>query len=96
MYGERYMDRYQQNPEGFKETSVLNKIKNLKGKLLTIHGYQDDVVVPQHNIALHREAIKNGIQMDFYLYPTAKHNVRGRDRVHLMKKILDYIMQYNK
>ena len=96
MYGERYMDRFQQNPEGFKETSVLNKIKNLKGKLLTIHGYQDNVVVPQHNIALQREAIKNGIQMDFYLYPTAEHNVYGRDRVHLMKKVLDYIMQYNK
>jgi len=96
MYGERYMDRFQQNPEGFKETSVLNKIKNLKGKLLTIHGYQDNVVVPQHNIALQREAIKNGIQMDFYLYPTAEHNVYGRNRVHLMKKVLDYIMQYNK
>jgi len=96
MYGERYMDTYQQNPEGFKETSVLNKIGNLKGKLLTIHGYLDDVVVPQHNIALHREAIKKGVQMDFYLYPTAKHNVRGRDRVHLMKKILDYILINNK
>ena len=96
MYGERYMDRYQENPEGFKETSVLNKIQNLKGHLLTIHGYQDDVVVPQHNIALHREAIKKGIQMDFYLYPTAKHNVRGIDRVHLMTKVLNYIMQYNK
>ncbi len=96
MYGERYMDTYQQNPEGFKETSVLNKIQNLKGHLLTIHGYQDDVVVPQHNIALHREAIKNNIQMDFYLYPTAKHNVRGKDRAHLMTKVLNYIMQYNK
>ena len=96
MYGERYMDTEEQNPEGFKETSVLNKIKNLKGKLLTIHGYQDDVVVPQHNLALHREAIKNGIQMDFYLYPTHKHNVRGKDRVHLMTKILNYIKRNNK
>jgi dipeptidyl-peptidase-4 len=96
MYGERYMDTEKQNPEGFKKTSVLNKIQNLKGKLLTIHGYQDDVVVPQHNIALHREAIKKGIQMDFYLYPTHKHNVRGRDRVHLMTKILNYIKENNK
>ena len=96
MYGERYMDTEAQNPEGFKETGVLHKIKNLKGKLLTIHGYQDDVVVPQHNIALHREAIKNAIQMDFYLYPTHTHNVRGKDRVHLMRKILDYIMENNK
>jgi len=96
MYGERYMDTPDKNPEGFKETSVLNKIQNLKGKLMTIHGYQDDVVVPQHDIALHREAIKKGIQMDFYLYPTAKHNVRGKDRAHLMKKVLEYILMYNK
>jgi len=96
MYGERYMDTYQQNPEGFKKASVLNKIDKLKGQLLTIHGYQDDVVVPQHNIALHREAIKKNVYMDFYLYPTAKHNVRGRDRAHLMRKILDYIFEHNK
>jgi len=96
MYGERYMDTEKENPKGFKETSVLNKIKNLKGKLMTIHGYQDDVVVPQHNLALQREAIKNGKQMDFYLYPTHKHNVRGRDRVHLMTKILNYIKENNK
>ncbi len=96
MYGERYMDTQKQNPKGFKESSVINKIKNLKGKLLTIHGYQDDVVVPQHDFALQREAIKNGIQMDFYLYPTHKHNVRGKDRVHLMTKILNYIKENNK
>ena len=96
MYGERYMDRFQQNPDGFKESSVINKIGNLKGHLLTIHGYQDDVVVPQHNIALHREAIKKSVQMDFYLYPAAKHNVRGIDRAHLMEKVLKYIIQYNK
>ncbi len=96
MYGERYMDRFQENPEGFKESSVVNKIDHLKGHLMTIHGYQDDVVVPQHDLALHRQAIKKNIQMDFYLYPTAKHNVRGIDRAHLMKKILDYIIKNNR
>ncbi len=96
MYGERYMDRFQQNPEGFKETSILNKIQNLKGHLMTIHGYQDDVVVPQHDIALHREAVKKNVQIDFYLYPAAKHNVRGIDRAHLITKIWNYISHYNK
>ncbi len=95
MYGERYMDTYKQNPGGFKKTSILNKIQNLQAKLLTIHGYMDDVVVPQHNIALHDAAIARGIQMDFYLYPRAKHNVYGKRRLHLMKKILYYIMQNN-
>ncbi len=96
MYGERYMDTFKQNPEGFKKTSILNKIQNLKAKLMTIHGYMDDVVVPQHDIALHDKAIAEGIQMDFYLYPRAKHNVYGRRRVHLMKKILTYIMENNR
>ncbi|NPA45710.1 MAG: prolyl oligopeptidase family serine peptidase [Chlorobi bacterium] len=96
MYGERYMDTEKQNPEGFKLTSILNKIDRLQGKLLTIHGYQDDVVVPQHNIALHDRAIAKGIQMDFYLYPRSKHNVYGFRRVHLMKKVLNFIMENNR
>jgi dipeptidyl-peptidase-4 len=96
MYGERYMDTEAQNPDGFKNNRVQDKIKNLKGKLLTIHGYQDDVVVPQHNLALQRAAVKAGVQIDFYFYPTHPHNVRGKDRAHLMRKVLDYIMQYNK
>jgi len=96
MYGERYMDTYKVNPEGFKETSILNKIQNLEGKLLTIHGYMDDVVVPQHNIALHDAAIRKGIQMDFYLYPRDKHGVAGKRRLHLYKKMLTYILENNK
>ncbi len=96
MYGERYMDTEKQNPEGFKKTSILNKIENLQGKLLTVHGYMDDVVVPQHNIALHDAAIRKGVQMDFYLYPRDKHGVRGKRRLHLMKKMLNFIMENNK
>ncbi len=96
MYGERYMDTYKPNPDGFKQTSILNKIDRLQAKLLTIHGYQDDVVVPQHNIALHDKAIAKGVQMDFYLYPRSKHNVYGFRRVHLMRKILNYIMENNR
>ncbi len=96
MYGERYMDTYQTNPEGFKRTSILNKIDNLQGKLLTIHGYMDDVVVPQHNIALHDAAIAKGVYMDFYLYPRAKHNVYGKRRVHLLKKLLNFIIKNNR
>jgi len=95
MYGERYMDTYKDNPEGFKITSILNKIDNLEGKLLTIHGYMDDVVVPQHNIALHDTAIRKGIQMDFYLYPRDKHGVAGRRRVHLYTKMLNFILRNN-
>ena len=96
MYGERYMDRPEENPEGYKTANVRNYVKNLKGKLLTIHGGVDDVVVMQHNLAFHRACIENNVYPDFYMYPTHKHNVRGKDRVHLMTKVLNYIMENNK
>lgn len=95
MYGERYMETPQSNPEGYKQASLLNKAANLTGKLLLIHGGIDDVVVPQHTQALLKAFIDSGKQVDFFEYPTHKHNVSGRDRVHLMEKVLKYIIEHN-
>ncbi len=95
MYGERYMDTEETNPEGFKEASLLNYVKNLKGHLLTIHGTVDDVVVPQHNYAFIKKCVDEGVQTDFFPYPMHPHNVRGKDRIHLMRKVLNYIMEHN-
>lgn len=91
MYGERYMDKPEENPEGYKETQLKNHVKNLKGDLLLIHGTVDDVVVMQHNLSLVQAFVENGILMDFFPYPMHPHNVRGKDRVHLMNKVLTYI-----
>ena len=96
MYGERYMDTPTENPKGFEEASTLNYVKNLKGKLLLIHGTSDDVVVMQHNLALIKKFIEAEKQVDFFPYPMHKHNVSGKDRVHLMKKVLDYVLENNK
>jgi dipeptidyl-peptidase-4 len=96
MYGERYMDRPEQNPEGYAANSLLNHTKNLKGKLLLIHGTVDDVVVMQHNEALLMSFIDNGVQADYFVYPMHPHNVSGIDRAHLMEKVLMYIIDNNK
>lgn len=96
MYGERYMDRPQQNPEGYEAASLLNKTQNLTGKLLTIHGSVDPVVVMQHNLSLIKSFVDNEKQMDFFVYPMYEHNVRGKDRVHLMTKVLNYVIENNK
>jgi dipeptidyl-peptidase-4 len=69
MYTERYMESPQDNPEGFKNTNLINRVKDLKGKLLMIHGAQDNVVVWQHSIDFIREAVKKGVQMDYFVYP---------------------------
>lgn len=93
MYGERYMDTYETNKEGFEENSLLNHIQNLKGNLLVIHGAIDPVVVWQHTMLLLKKAIEKGVHFDYYVYPHHEHNVLGKDRAHLMEKITDYFLQ---
>ena len=96
MYTERYMDTPQENPEGYKQANLLDKVQNLKGKLLMIHGAQDDVVVWQHSVKFLKAAVDNGIQLDYFVYPGHAHNVLGKDRVHLMQKVTDYFDQHLK
>ncbi len=96
MYGERYMDTPKENPNGFEEANTMNYVKNLQGKLLLIHGTSDDVVVMQNNFSLIKKFIEAQKQVDFFAYPMHKHNVIGKDRVHLMTKVLNYIIDNNK
>jgi dipeptidyl-peptidase-4 len=96
MYGERYMDTPAENKKGFDQANVTNYAKDLKGKLLLIHGTNDDVVVEQHNLALVKKCVELGKQIDYFPYPMHKHNVIGKDRVHLMTKVLNYVIDNNK
>ncbi|MBN2482360.1 MAG: DPP IV N-terminal domain-containing protein [Bacteroidales bacterium] len=96
MYGERYMDTPMKNPEGYKKSSLLNHIGNLEGKLLIIHGTSDPTVVWQNSLAFLDECIKQGKQVDYFVYPGAGHNMTGRARVHLFEKIAGYFNDYLK
>ena len=90
MYGERYMGTPQENSAGYRETNMLNHVSNLQGKLMLIHGMQDDVVVMQHSIKFLNKCIEQGKQVDFFVYPTHQHNVQGSDQLHLIEKISRY------
>ena len=94
MYGERYMETEASNPEGFALTSLVSKAKDLKGRLLICQGAIDNTVVWQHSLNFVRECIANQVQLDYFPYPTAEHNVFGRDRVHLMNKVTDYFEEH--
>ena len=96
MYGERYMDTPQTNPEGYKKTSLLKQAKNLKGKLQIITGYNDDTVVPQHCLSFLAACIEAGTQPDFFVYPGEPHNMRGHQSVHLHERITQYFEDYLK
>jgi dipeptidyl-peptidase-4 len=92
MYTERYMDTPQENKEGYEKNNLLNYVDKLKGKLLMIHGAQDNVVVWQHSIKYLKKATDKGVQLDYYVYPGHEHNVLGKDRAHLMDKICNYFI----
>ncbi len=96
MYGERYMDTPQTNPEGYAQTSLLNKAENLKGRLQIIIGLNDPTVVPQHAYSFLKACIAAGTQPDFYVYPGQGHNMRGHQSVHLHERITRYFDDYLK
>ena len=96
MYGERYMDTPQSNPEGYEKISLLSKAKDLKGRLQIITGYNDDTVVPQHCLSFLKACIEAGTQPDFFVYPGEPHNMRGHASVHLHERITQYFEDYLK
>lgn len=96
MYGERYMGKPQENPEGYAQSSLLNKAKDLKGRLQIIIGYNDPVCVPQHSLAFLRACEDAGTQPDFFTYPGQGHNMMGKDMVHLHERITRYFEDYLK
>ncbi|MGN0220894.1 MAG: DPP IV N-terminal domain-containing protein [Prevotella sp.] len=96
MYGERYMDTPQANAEGYEKTSLMNKAKDLKGKLQIIIGYNDDTVVPQHALSFINACTEAGTQPDLFVYPGEGHNMMGHKSVHLHERITQYFEDYLK
>lgn len=96
MYGERYMDTPQENPEGYASSSLLGKAGNLKGRLQIIVGYNDPTCVLQHSLSFLRACEDAGTQPDYFVYPGQGHNMMGKDMVHLHERITRYFDDYLK
>ena len=96
MYGERYMDQPKENPEGYKNANLIEKADQLQDHLLIIHGAVDPTVVWQHSLSFIQKAIEENKPIDYFVYPRAEHNVRGKHRAHLLEKIYLYMEMYLK
>jgi dipeptidyl-peptidase-4 len=94
MYTERYMDTPEQNPEGYQNANLVGSAKNLKDRLMLIHGTVDDVVVWQHSQEMVKQCVSDGVLIDYMIYPEHPHNVVGKDRLHLYKTVLRYLMEH--
>lgn len=77
IYTERYMLTPQANPEGYKETSVIEHAKNLNGKLLIAHGTMDDNVHMQNAIRLIDALQKAKKQFRVMVMPGYRHGLFG-------------------
>lgn len=95
MYGERYMDTPQTNPEGYENSRVGKYLGGLKRPLLFIHGSVDDIVVPQHLMSLTKESISKNDFIEMFFYPMHAHGVSGLDHINLTERIIDYIKKHN-
>lgn len=96
MYGERYMDTPQSNPQGYAGSNLKLKAGQLKGRLEIIIGGEDPTCVPQHSYTFLRACIDAGTHPDFFVYPEAGHNMVGTDRVHLHEHITRYFEDHLK
>ncbi|MBN1301981.1 MAG: DPP IV N-terminal domain-containing protein [Melioribacteraceae bacterium] len=93
MYTERYMDTPEANPEGYKESNLLNYVDNLNGKLLLVHGTDDPTVVWQHTLLFAEKAMDLNKSLDYFPYVGHRHGVVGSDGIHLYQKIIDYFTE---
>lgn len=96
MYGERYMDSPQENPEGYSKSNLKERAGDLKGRLQIIIGGADPVCLPQHSYTFLRACIDAGTQPDYFIYPESGHNMIGPERVHLYERITRYFKDFLK
>jgi dipeptidyl-peptidase-4 len=93
VYTERYMDKPDENPQGYEFASVMTHADRLKGKLLLIHGSMDDNVHYQNTLQLVSKLQDLGIQFELMIYPGERHGLGGLKRRHEDRLIFDFWMR---
>jgi len=94
IYAERYMNTPQNNPQGYRESSVASYINGMNEKLLLMHGSFDDNVHIQNSHIVAKELIKQGKDFEYMVYPDSNHSIfKGNARIHLFKKMFSFIEQ---
>lgn len=96
IYTERYMRTPQENLEGYDLGSALPYAKNLKGKLLILHGSVDNNVHPGNTIQLIDALIKAQKKFELTLYPAARHGVGGPGSQHVNSSMIDFLLEHLK
>jgi dipeptidyl-peptidase-4 len=89
---ERWMDFYEDNPEGYYQVNLINFVDLLEGDLLLIHGTGDENVKFAFTLQFADALIKAGKQFDMMVYPNEHHGIEGA-RLHVYTKIANYFKE---
>ena len=90
-YTERYMGLPQENQSGYDSTSTMTYVDRLKGKLLLMHGTNDDNVHSQNTTKFVEACIRADKPIDVMYYPTRNHGIYGHNATkHVYKKLFEY------
>ena len=90
IYTERYMGLPKDNPDGYRDTALPPQAKNLKGKLMLVHNFEDDNVLFQNSIQLTSALQLAGKQFEYMLYPQKTHGVSGPDAQQMNRMMVDF------
>jgi dipeptidyl-peptidase-4 len=93
-YTERFMDTPQENPEGYKATSVMTYADQYKGLLRIIHGTTDDNVHMQNSLMLINKLEDLKKHFEFMLYPGERHGIGGLKGLHNRAEAYRFFYQY--
>lgn len=91
VYAERYMRTPQQNADGYKAASVLERADKLKGNVLIVTGTADDNVHPQNTYEVTERWVQSDLDFDMMVYTNRDHFIRGGNaNFHIYNKVYSY------
>jgi dipeptidyl-peptidase 4 len=97
IYTERYLGLPADNPDVYRDDSVQESAKNLKGHLLILHGTGDDNVHFANTIQFIQRLIDEGIPYDYNVFPRKTHSIAGpAAQVELFNRLLRHLETYVK
>jgi len=82
-----------ENPEGYRESSVLNVAKQIRGKLMIVHGLIDENVHFRHSARLMDVLVKEGIEHELLLFPDERHMPRGQKDMRMMEERISLFLK---
>jgi dipeptidyl-peptidase-4 len=91
IYTERYMKVPKNNQDGYRRTAPRFAARNLRGRMLLLHGTLDDNVHVQNSLQFAYELQRAGKPFEMMLYPKSRHGISDPQlNYHVRRLMLDF------